>query len=276
MDIHKTSIICPNSKPVLPASLVYIQFTCADKNNTCIYCTGIFRHSDLFSCYMCKATFCTDCINVFSPRENKFPTWRHSMDICDEYCGKLKKDCHKYHMICSVACDSDFYSKYQKDRFFHRINAIDGDPTCIVDFFTEPNSFIFSKTPDDIDSYFNRSNLVQPCYTNPSYLQSIYNQNHHLLHKTETHYLCSDCYQIYASSDLLKCDECTTIVCQRCACIRYIYLETKFMHDGDWCVACEPNKKQSQEEVHALFFLCTPECIDTFNYTHKKSHKTLI
>lgn len=273
-DDDRSYIISKNCKPMLPTALVYIQFTPADLGNTCTYCTGIYRSKDIFACFVCKSLYCSDCINTFSEKSNRFPTWSHSLELCDDYCSIIPKDSHRYNMICSLDCQSKFdlgYNKALCDNFY----SVDGDPTCITDFFTEPNTFIFSKTLNDVDTFFNRIKTPEPCYTNPSYLQSIYNQNHHIAHQLETHYLCLDCYQMYASSHLLKCDSCMTLVCHKCIIVRYIYLESKFVHDTDWCSGCDNDKLVSDTQVHALFFLCNPQCFDRFNLIHKNAHQII-
>lgn len=272
----RTHIISRNSKPLLPTALVYIQFSPADIENTCIYCTGIFRSCDIFGCFICKSLYCSDCINTFSEKSNKYPTWCHSTELCDHYCTLVQKDSHRYNLICSIECQSKFNQKYNNSlKSYLDFYTVEGDPTCITDFFTEPNTFIFSKTPDDVETYFNRIKTPQPCYTNPSYTQSIFNQNHHIAHQMETHYLCSDCYQMYASSYLLKCETCMTLVCYKCVIIRYIYLEAKFIHDNEWCSACETNRSllisECYKAVHALYFVCSPVCFDKFDMTHKNS-----
>lgn len=267
----RTSIICTNRKPMLPASLVYIQFTQADAGNTCVYCTGIYRSCDIFACRMCTSLYCTDCINTFSEK-GKYPRWFHSVQLCDEYCSFVPKDTHRYHLLCSSDCADKFYKKYKSHQSFDEIYRVDGDPTGILEFFTEPNSFIFSKTPDDIETYFNRLKTPQPCYTSALYLQSMFNQDHHLTHIHETHYLCLDCCQMYASSYMLKCDTCSTLYCSNCVILRYIFLESKFMHDLEWCAACDTIRNmqisECNDSVHALYFLCKPECLSTFQDTH--------
>lgn len=271
----KSSVICSNSKPSLLPALVCIQFGDHDLLE-CQYCTGTYMKSDIFSCSICSNFFCSDCINAEAVDQKIKLHWVHSSEKCHQLCDTIPMDRHSYNFVCSFECQKQFLSLFSPDKLSNKsFLSVEGNPSEISHCFTEPNSFIFSYSEDDTDSYFSRVKTPQACYTDSSYFQDIFADKHHSSHKTECHYLCTDCSQMYASSYMLKCDSCShTFLCHKCVTIRMIYLESRFIHLMDWCSGCEQKYDIQRcdsitRDVHAMFFVCSPECIEAFYTSHK-------